>query len=86
MAIERLTSGASLIDVLDRVLDKGIVVNPWIDVSLVGISVKIEPRVVVTSVPKSAPEKDSPTPHTFGSAASSRSAQLEDVGDAEQDD
>jgi len=30
--------GASLIDVLDRVLDKGIVIDAWVRVSLVGIN------------------------------------------------
>ena len=29
MAVERATSGSSLIDVLDRVLDKGIVIDAW---------------------------------------------------------
>ena len=34
---ERASSGTSLIDVLDRVLDKGIVIDAWVRVSLVGI-------------------------------------------------
>jgi hypothetical protein len=29
MAIERTTGGTSLIDVLDRVLDKGIIIDAW---------------------------------------------------------
>src|SRR5437870_4458745 len=37
MAVERTPSGSSLIDVLDRVLDKGIVIDAWVRVSLVGI-------------------------------------------------
>ncbi len=37
MAVERASSGTSLIDVLDRVLDKGIVIDAWVRVSLVGI-------------------------------------------------
>jgi Gas vesicle protein len=37
MVIERASGGASLIDVLDRVLDKGIVIDAWVRVSLVGI-------------------------------------------------
>jgi hypothetical protein len=36
MAVERTPSGSSLIDVLDRVLDKGIVIDAWVRVSLVG--------------------------------------------------
>src|SRR3954462_2042007 len=37
MAVERAPGGPSLIDVLDRVLDKGIVIDAWARVSLVGI-------------------------------------------------
>jgi len=37
MAVERASSRTSLIDVLDRVLDKGIVIDAWVRVSLVGI-------------------------------------------------
>ncbi len=37
MKIERAPGGASLIDVLDRVLDKGIVIDAWVRVSLAGI-------------------------------------------------
>ena len=37
MAVERAAGGSSLIDVLDRVLDKGIVIDAWVRVSLVGI-------------------------------------------------
>ena len=33
MAVERAASGSSLIDVLDRVLDKGIVIDAWVRVS-----------------------------------------------------
>jgi gas vesicle structural protein len=39
MAVERAPGGSSLIDVLDRVLDKGIVIDAWVRVSLVGIVV-----------------------------------------------
>ena len=37
MAVERAPGGTSLIDVLDRVLDKGIVIDAWVRISLVGI-------------------------------------------------
>jgi len=51
MAIERAAGGTSLIDVLDRVLDKGIVIDAWVRVSLVGIDlVTKEARVVVASI------------------------------------
>jgi hypothetical protein len=49
MAIERTTGGTSLIDVLDRVLDKGIVIDAWVRVSLVGIDlITLEARVVAS--------------------------------------
>ena len=51
MAVERATGGTSLIDVLDRVLDKGIVIDAWVRVSLVGIDlITVEARVVVASI------------------------------------
>lgn len=51
MALERAPAGNSLIDVLDRVLDKGIVIDAYVRVSLVGIDlVSVEARIVVASV------------------------------------
>jgi hypothetical protein len=51
MAVERTPGGTSLIDVLDRVLDKGIVIDAWVRVSLVGIDlITVEARVVVASI------------------------------------
>jgi gas vesicle structural protein len=51
MAIERESGGTTLIDVLDRVLDKGVVVDAWVRVSLIGIDlVTVEARVVVASI------------------------------------
>ena len=51
MAVERILGGASLIDVLDRVLDKGIVIDAWVRISLVGIDlITVEARVVVASI------------------------------------
>lgn len=51
MAVERAPGGTSLIDVLDRVLDKGIVIDAYVRVSLVGIDlVTVEARVVVASI------------------------------------
>lgn len=50
MAVQRETA-TSLIDVLDRVLDKGIVIDAWVRVSLVGIDlITVEARVVVASI------------------------------------
>ena len=51
MPVERTSSGTSLIDVLDRVLDKGIVIDAWVRVSLVGIDlITVEARIVVASI------------------------------------
>jgi hypothetical protein len=51
MAVEKTIGSSSLVEVIDRILDKGIVVDAWIRVSLVGIELlAIEARVVVASV------------------------------------
>lgn len=48
--LERSRTG--LVDVLDHVLDKGIVIDAWVNVALVGIElVTVEARVVVASIP-----------------------------------
>lgn len=49
--VQKAASGGSLAEVVDRVLDKGLVVDAWVTVSLVGIELlAIEARVVVASV------------------------------------
>src|SRR5256712_13953459 len=51
MGVERAAGNRSLIEVLDRVLDKGIVIDAWFRVSLVGIDlITVEARVVVASI------------------------------------
>jgi hypothetical protein len=51
MAVDRASATSSLVDVLDRVLDKGIVIDAWVRVSLVGIDlITVEARVVVASI------------------------------------
>jgi hypothetical protein len=51
MALERAPAGASLIDVLDRVLDKGIIIDAYVRVSVIGIDLlSVEARIVVASV------------------------------------
>jgi hypothetical protein len=53
MAIHRTVPGreGSFIDVLDRVLDKGIVISAWGRVSVVGLELAgLEMRVVVSSI------------------------------------
>ena len=53
MAVHRVVPGedGTLIDVLDRVLDKGIVISAWGRVSVVGLDLMgLELRVVVASI------------------------------------
>ena len=51
MPVERAAGGTSLIDVLDRVLDKGIVIDAWVRASLVGIDLlTVGARVVIASI------------------------------------
>jgi hypothetical protein len=51
MAVERVSGGSSLIDVLDRVLDKGIVIDAWVRISLADIDlITAEARIVVASI------------------------------------
>ena len=51
MAVERALSEKSLIDVLDRVLDKGIVIDPFVRALLVGLDlVTAKARIVVASI------------------------------------
>jgi hypothetical protein len=47
----RQTNAANYVDVLDRVLDKGIVIDAWVALSVDGINlVTIDARIVVASV------------------------------------
>jgi hypothetical protein len=51
MAIEKSLASASIAEVVDRILDKGVVVDAFVRISLVGIElVAIEVRAVVASV------------------------------------
>jgi len=51
MAVEKAIGSSSLVEVIDRILDKGVVVDAWVRVSLVGIEIlAVEARVVVASV------------------------------------
>ena len=46
--VEKMNSSSSLVEVIDRILDKGVVVDAWARVSLVGIEIlSIEARVVI---------------------------------------
>lgn len=51
MAVEKSVGSSSLVEVLDRILDKGIVVDLWARVTLVGVELlAIEARIVIASV------------------------------------
>jgi hypothetical protein len=50
-AVQKTTDSSSLAEVVDRILDKGVVVDVWAKVSLVGIELlSVEARVVIASV------------------------------------
>ena len=50
-SVRKSTDSSSLAEVVDRILDKGIVIDAWVKVSLVGIELlSVEARVVVASV------------------------------------
>ena len=49
--VQKSTDSSSLAEVVDRILDKGIVIDAWVRISLVGIELlAIEARVVIASV------------------------------------
>jgi hypothetical protein len=51
MAMEKAIGSSSLVEVVDRILDKGIVIDAWIRVSLVGIELlAIEGRLVAAGI------------------------------------
>ena len=51
MPLER-SHGVSMIDVIDRVLDKGIVIDYWARVSVLGIDLltRMDARIIVASI------------------------------------
>ncbi|MGG1677072.1 gas vesicle structural protein GvpA [Neobacillus sp. NRS-1170] len=50
-AIQKSVNTSSLAEVVDRILDKGVVIDIWAVVSLVGIELlTIEARIVIASV------------------------------------
>jgi len=51
MAVNKMNSSSSLAEVVDRILDKGVVIDAWVRVSLVGIElIAVEARVVIAGV------------------------------------
>lgn len=51
MAVQKSTDSSSLAEVVDRILDKGVVIDVFARISLVGIElITVEARVVIASV------------------------------------
>jgi len=51
MAVQTSMASSGLAEVLDRILDKGIVIDAWVRVSLLGLEVlTVEARVVIAGV------------------------------------
>ncbi|WP_227937101.1 gas vesicle protein GvpJ [Alkalihalobacillus deserti] len=51
MSIQKSADSSSLAEVIDRILDKGIVIDAFVRVSVVGIEIlTVEARVVIASV------------------------------------
>src|SRR2546422_8651250 len=53
MPVERMADGTSFLDALDRVLDKGIVIDAWMRASLGGVGIDlitVETSVIVVSI------------------------------------
>ncbi len=51
MAVTTSVASSGLAEVLDRILDKGIVIDAWVRVSLLGLEIlTIEARIVVAGV------------------------------------
>lgn len=49
--VEKAMASTSLVEVIDRILDKGVVIDAWVRVSLVGIEIlAVEARIVIASV------------------------------------
>ena len=58
MAVEKSMGSSSLGEVVDRILDKGIVIDAFVRVSLVGIELlSIEARVVAAKRTSSTPKR-----------------------------
>ena len=51
MAVQTSMASSGLAEVLDRILDKGIVIDAWVRVSLLGLEIlTVEARVVIAGV------------------------------------
>jgi hypothetical protein len=90
VVVERIPGATSLIDVLDRVLDKGIGFDPWVRAGIVAVSA-VEAQFVVASIDtylrySEAVGASTAAAHpTFGSHASSESARPKSDDDDDDD-
>jgi gas vesicle structural protein len=51
MAVQTSMASSGLAEVLDRILDKGLVIDAWVRVSLLGLEIlTVEARVVIAGV------------------------------------
>ncbi|KZZ83463.1 gas vesicle structural protein GvpA [Bacillus sp. SJS] len=51
MMLEKCRDGSSLVEVVDRILDKGIVIDVFARISVLGIElITVEARIVVSSI------------------------------------
>ena len=67
MVLERTPGKSNLIDVLDRVIDKGIVIDAWMALSVAGIElVQVEARMIVASIQTYLKHADAVTQVTPG--------------------
>lgn len=81
MPMERTDGGSSLIDVLDRVLDKGIVLDAWVKVSLAGIDFRcVERHLAVVTLSTRAKASASPLPSASPLAMLAPRQQREELG------
>jgi gas vesicle structural protein len=89
MSIERAAGTTSLMDVLDRVLDKGIVIDAWVsaEVPIADVRVVVASIATYLSYSKSTGRPgELPTSGEFGNVMSSRSALRSDEDDDDDDD
>jgi hypothetical protein len=84
-AVEKTAPQASVAEVLDRVLDRGIVIDAWLRVSLIGITlIDVDARVVVASISTYVRESDAiarttPTARATRAARSAPAAPIPSV-------
>jgi len=83
MSLEHASGGTSLLDVLDRVLDNGIVIDAWWRISLEIDHITIVERAIIAGHVDAGPAPGTSLLFDkFGSAASSHSALRKDDDDA----